>query len=183
MSDFGNIDYLRKGTHRQKKAYKALTNLGIMDTLAKYDARLAGTIPLDVDIPDSDLDILCKVTNEEFAEFATLLEVRYGYLPGFTLSHKQRYGHPVVICDFNYCDFPIQIYASPTPVEMQRAWMHMLAEAHLLARATAKEREAIRILKLEGTKTEPAFAQIFGLEGDPYEILYELGKRVGMQTD
>jgi len=29
-------------------------------------------------------------------------------------------------------------------------------------------------LKLAGSKTEPAFAQYFKLEGDPYEVLVQL---------
>jgi len=176
MSDFRNIAYLQQGTIRQRAAHETLTALGIMKTLVDYDARLAGTIPLDVDVLNSDLDILCQVDEARMAAFAALLRQEYGHLLGFALARKQRYGHPVVVCDFIFRDFPVQVYGSPTPVDAQRAWVHMLAEARLLAQGGAGVRNAVRALKLAGMKTEPAFAQVFGLSGDAYEALYELGK-------
>jgi hypothetical protein len=39
----------------------------------------------------------------------------------------------------------------------------------------------VRALKRAGIKTEPAFAQVFGLSGDAYEALYELGAVSGQQ--
>ena len=176
--DFRNIDYLREGTPTQRAAFGALTALGMMKTLAAYDARLPGTIPLDVDIPGSDLDILCHTPGPEMDAFAALLRREYGHLPDFALARKQRYGHPVVICDFTFREFPIQVYGSPTPVDRQRAWVHLLAEAHLLAGAGPEAKESVRALKRAGMKTEPAFAQVFGLSGDAYEALYELGMRL-----
>ena len=152
--------------------------LGVLEELAPYDARLAGTIPLDVDIAGSDLDIICQVAEDEREMFATLLRRAYGHLPGFTLARKQRYGRPILVVDFSFRDFPIQVYASPMPVDAQRAWVHLLAEAHLLANAGVGAKERVRALKLAGMKTEPAFAQVFGLTGDAYKTLYELGRRL-----
>ncbi len=177
MPDFRTIAYLQRGTLRQRAAYEALRALDVMATLAAYNPRLTGAIPLDVDIPGSDLDIICQVGAEQMDALAELLRQKYGHLPGFRLARKQRYDHAVVVCDFTCCEFPIQVYGSPTPVDAQRAWVHLLAEAHLLAQAKPEEKEAVRALKLAGVKTEPAFAQIFGLTGDPYEALYELGMR------
>ena len=176
MPDFRDIRYLQSGTARQRAAYETLTALGILETLAAYDARLAGTIPLDVDTPDSDLDILCQVQPAEMDAFARLLRDSYGQLPGFALARKQRYGRPIVVCDFTFCEFPIQVYGSPAPVDEQRAWVHLLAEAHLLAAAGPEARKAVRALKRAGMKTEPAFARVFGLTGDAYEALYEIGR-------
>jgi len=176
--DFRTIAYLQGGTPTQRAAYDILTRLGVLEALAPYDARLAGTIPLDVDIPGSDLDILCQVAPSEMDAFAALLGQTYGHLPGFALARKQRYGHAIIVCDFSFRGFPIQVYGSPTPVDAQRAWVHLLAEAHLLAQAKPEAREAVRALKLAGIKTEPAFAQVFGLAGDAYETLYQLGLAV-----
>ena len=176
--DFRTLDYLRTGTLRQRQAFAALTELGILETLAPFDPRLVGTIPLGVDIPTSDLDIICQVAEPD--AFATLLRQVYGAMPGFELARKRRYGHPIVLCEFTHRDFPIQVYGSPQPVERQRAWVHMLAEAHLLAGAGPEARDAIRALKLAGVKTEPAFARVFGLgsDEDAFDILYELGLAV-----
>ena len=183
MPDFRDIGYLKTGTPRQRQAFRTLTELGILARLKAFDARLAGTIPLDVDIPGSDLDILCQVARSEMDAFAALLGQTYGHLPGFSLTRKQRYGHPVILCDFSFGGFPIQVYGSPTPVDRQRAWVHLLTEAHLLAGAGPEAREAVRALKLAGMKTEPAFARVFGLAGDAYEALYELGKNLKPDID
>ncbi len=176
MPDFREIRYLAHGTPHQQRAYQALTRLGIMDALARYHARLTGTIPLDVAIPGSDLDIICQVTVAKMPTFAAQLQRAYGHLPDFELQRKMRYGHEVLVCDFTFEAFPVQVYASPVPVEAQRAWVHLLAEAHLLANAGVGAKEAIRALKLQGLKTEPAFVRYFGLgnEADAYEILYRL---------
>ena len=50
----------------------------------------------------------------------------------------------------------------------------MIAEARLLSLAGESAKQAIRALKKQGIKTEPAFARYFGLLGDPYETLYAL---------
>ena len=56
----------------------------------------------------------------------------------------------------------------------QYAYRHMIVEARLLKIGGPAARPAIRRLKREGRKTEPAFAHYFDLEGDPYETLLEL---------
>ena len=168
-----DMDDLREGTPRQRAAWRILQQLAILDVLAPFHARLAGTIPIDVDIPGSDLDIICGAT--DFEDLAQILKKHYGHLTDFELTLKKRYGQTVLLCEFLTDEFPIQVYASPTPVDQQRAWVHMLAEAALLAEGGEEAKEAVRSLKRLGVKTEPAFAQVFGLAGDPYETLYRLG--------
>lgn len=174
MPDWRDIQYLQDGTPRQRAAYHALQALDILAILAPFDARLVGTIPLDVDIPGSDLDIICQTF--DLTVFAALLQAEFGQYSGFKMARKQRYGRAVLVCDFVYREWPIQVYGSPTPVPEQRAWRHMLAEASLLAGAGPEAREAIRALKLAGLKTEPAFARYFNLSGDPYEILLTMAE-------
>jgi hypothetical protein len=173
IARLADIDTLRTGTPRQRAAWRALTSLGIMGILAPFDARLAGTIPIDVDIPGSDLDILCHARDLDALE--AVLTTHFATLPRFRCTRKVRYGHPILLCEFSHHDFPIQVYGSPTPVTRQRAWVHLVAEAYLLAQADDSAKAQVRSLKRAGVKTEPAFAQVFGLVGDPYEALYELG--------
>ena len=53
---YQDIAYLRAGNPRQQAAWAALDELGVMHHLAAYDPVLIGTIPIDIDVTDSDLD-------------------------------------------------------------------------------------------------------------------------------
>lgn len=52
----------------------------------------------------------------------------------------------------------------------------MIIEAEILAQLDNDFRQQIITMKTNGWKTEPAFAQVLGLEGDPYEALLMLEK-------
>jgi hypothetical protein len=47
----------------------------------------------------------------------------------------------------------------------------MLVEERLLRHGGEELRQQIHQRKLQGSKTEPAFATVFGLTGDPYQTL------------
>jgi len=175
------IERLKEGTPAQQAAWRVLTELGILDLLSPFDARLAGTIPIDVDIPGSDLDVICQA--DDLNALARVLATHYGHHTGFQMKRKVRYGHPVLVCEFAYNQLPIQVYGSPTPVAQQRAWVHMVAEAYLLSQSGPEAKAAVRALKSSGMKTEPAFAHVFGLQGEPYEVLYELGLSILHQME
>lgn len=149
-----------------------LKELGIFEHLASYDPVLAGTIPLDCDIPGSDLDIICCC--RDLDALTGLLRRLWGHMPGFRIARKMRDGEDSLVCDFETPSFPIQIFAQNRPTHQQNAVRHMLAEARLLAQGGETARQAIRKLKMQGLKTEPAFATYFGLPGDPYQALLEL---------
>ena len=52
----------------------------------------------------------------------------------------------------------------------------MVVEARLLRHGGPEVRHKIRQLKGQGLKTEPAFAAVFGLPGDPYQTLLALAE-------
>jgi hypothetical protein len=60
MIDFTTIDYLKEGNDRQKKAYEVLLKYKIFEKLSNYSPLLAGTVPIEIDIEGSDLDIICE---------------------------------------------------------------------------------------------------------------------------
>ena len=76
MINFLDISYLKSGNERQKKAYHVLTDNNILEKLAFYHPILVGTIPININIESSDLDIICEVyDNDEFIDqlMATLV--------------------------------------------------------------------------------------------------------------
>ncbi|MFQ5853604.1 MAG: DUF4269 domain-containing protein, partial [Candidatus Binatia bacterium] len=56
-----DISYLANGTERQREVYRVLNALRIFEILSDYTPILVGTIPLDIDVETSDLDIICEV--------------------------------------------------------------------------------------------------------------------------
>ncbi len=171
--DWFKIDYLQNGTTRQRAACTTLINLRTFDVLRDFSPVLVGTIPINIDIPDSDVDVICRVKSTE--PFISIVQTAYGQHKGFQIKQDLTNGLPIVVY-FETQDFPIEVYAEDCPVIQQRAYIHMVVAYRLLCLAGESARTAIRQLKRNGLKTEPAFARYFGLAGDPYERLLELAK-------
>lgn len=164
--------YLAAGTARQQAAYQALCSLRMWDLLAAYTPVLAGTIPLNIDIDSSDLDIICEVHDP--GAFARDVRRHFDTQPGFSLRQRQIDSLPTVIANFTAEGFPVEIFGQPRPVQQQNAYAHLTVEARLLRLGGEDARRAIQDLKRAGLKTEPAFACYFGLPGDPYQALLAL---------
>lgn len=165
-------DYLQHGNPRQQRAYTDLRDLKIMEVLRAYGPVLAGTVPIGIDVPGSDLDIICHVTN--FDEFARIVQAHYEARPGFLLHQRVMRKEPYILAQFQGSHFEIEIFGQDRSVVQQNAYRHMLVEYRLLQTYGNDFRNRIVALKQSGIKTEPAFAQELGLEGDPYEALLEL---------
>lgn len=176
-----DVASLNWGSDRQRDAYQALIELDIFSVLADFDPVLAGTYPLGLETATSDLDILCCV--EDLDRFAALVEAAYGYYDNFHVVRRVKNDLPTVICRFQFRDFPIEIFAQPKPSEEQNAYRHMMAEAALLRAGGEEARAAIRQLREDGVKTEPAFGDYFCLEGDPYEALLEISDMTAGEVD
>lgn len=171
--------YLCSGTPRQQQAYATLQNLGIWHTLATFDPVLAGTIPLDIDIASSDLDILCAVAPAEIMSFTEVLQAQYAHLPEFALTQKPINNSLAVVCRFRFLEFEVEIFGQDCPTERQDAFRHMVVEYYVLQAGGEMWRAAVRRLKEQGLKTEPAFAVLLHLPGNSYEALLSLeGKSV-----
>jgi hypothetical protein len=174
QKDWRDLTYLLRGTATQQAAYQALEALRVFPLLRAFDPVLAGTIPLDVDIPGSDLDIVCYV--EDGDAFAQCLHNAFGHCVGFALQRDLLNGLPTVIAQFTCQGFPVEIFGQPLPVTAQPAFRHLLVEARLLQHGGEEVRREIRHLKRQGLKTEPAFAAVFALAGDPYDTLLGLAE-------
>lgn len=170
--NFLKLDYLVQGNDRQQRAYRVMQELQVMQRLAEYQPVLAGTIPLNIDIPASDLDIICEVYDAEV--FALVLDRHFGTCDKYSRSGRVVAGVPRLVANFSYGGFWFEIFGQPLPVTKQNAYRHMIIEHRLLEIAGAQALQAIRQLKTKGLKTEPAFAEYFGLAGDPYQTLLDM---------
>jgi hypothetical protein len=169
-----DIESLAKGTPRQREAYDTLKNLKLFEQLREESPVLAGTIPLDLDVEGSDLDIICSAENLE--AFGEKLKQSFAQEAGFSLEFKLIRNRPTVLARFRAGNFPVEIFAQDASVFTQPAVLHMLIEARLLTFAPKEAKEKIRELKRGGMKTEPAFAACFEIEGNPYDELLKISR-------
>lgn len=167
-----DIAHLNRGSDRQRDAYQAMIELDIFCVLGDYDPVLAGTLPLGIETPESDLEVICEAADLD--RFDALVEAAYGDLDDFQQRRGEEDGLPSSISNFRYRRFPVQIFAQPRPVSQQRAYRHMVAEGRLLREGGEEATGAIRQLRLDGLQTETAFGEYFCLEGDPNTVLAEM---------
>ena len=138
--------------------YAVVGELRILEILAEFKPVLVGTMPLGIDLPASDLDIVCEVGALE--RFAEVVRDAYGRYSGFELLRQPLSGCPAIVASFSSQGFSVEIVGQAIPIEKQSADRHMVVEERLLSLAGPAAREAIRALKRAGLKTEPAFAQL-----------------------
>lgn len=161
----------------QRHAFHVIQQLDIFNGFAGYTPLLCGTIPLAIDVEGSDLDIIMEVHN--FERYNDEVHSRYGKLNGFTLNELTVQEIPTVLCNFTFENMDFELFAQPIPVVKQNAYRHMIIEHHLLV-THPHIRDEIIHLKKQGLKTEPAFAKVLGLAGDPYEELLKIGNRLDL---
>lgn len=174
---FKDLAYLQTGSEIQRCAFKAIMDLGIMETMSHYQPVLCGTIPIGINVADSDLDIIMQV--EDFPKFHSEVVSHYGSYAGFQIKEKIIRNTPTIKANFDNGGFNFELFGQPQAVENQNAYRHMLVEHQLLLQYPHIQSEIIR-LKEQGIKTEPAFAQVLGIEGDPYDQLLVLGREMGV---
>jgi hypothetical protein len=176
MPNWHDPIYLLAGTARQRQAFATLQALGVATVLCGFDPVLAGTVPLDVDLPASDLDIICEVPPARQPEFARQLRAHYGQLPGFWLGLAQMAEPPATVARFEYAGTLIEVFGQALPTRQQNAYRHLAVEHAVLTLGGEPWRQAVRALKQQGLKTEPAFATLLRLPGDPYAALLALAE-------
>lgn len=169
MIDFTTIDYLKNGNSRQIQAYKILTQHHILSDIAEFEPILAGTIPIAIDIESSDLDIICYWKNK--TKFIEKLHVAFGSKNNYTIQETVIDNRESIIASFRIDFFEFEIFGQNIPTQQQNAYLHMLIEHEILQSKDENFRSKIIQLKQKGYKTEPAFAFLLGLSGDPYAEL------------
>jgi hypothetical protein len=162
-----------------RRSYEeALAACGVLEVLAPFDPHIAGTPPLGLDVPGSDIDVLCFAPDAR--SFTETVWHAFSAAPAF--AARQWIDPPrSVVASFEAAGWRIELYGEAIPVEQQRGWRHFAVERRLLTLGGDGLRAAVRTLRQRGMKTEPAFTAALGLSGDPYLALLELGAQ-GDQT-
>lgn len=173
------MTHLSTGNQRQQDACRVLQDSRLLAMLAPYFAYPAGTVPIDVDLPDSDLDVLCYVDDLDAFQVAMRSQLEVITLNG---KIQWRYGDvdsdqkAYVTCELKLGSWPVEIFAQSVPINQQNAYLHMQVEWSLLQLWGEAGHREIRRLKQTGLKTEPAFAHVLGLEGNPYIAMRDLAE-------
>ena len=167
--DFLNINYLKTGSEKQQKAYNLLIELEIFENLQAYQPIITGTIPIGIDLPGSDLDVICQCYNHK--EFEETIAGVYSNEIDFKIKTRFWNGQMSTIASFEARGFYIEIFGQNVPTQMQDAYKHMVIEYKILNKLGPEFKSAVVGLKKKGMKTEPAFAKLLDLKGDPYEAL------------
>ena len=173
--DFTNIEYLKRGNNQQKLAYFEIVKLGIFEKLKNYNPLLTGTIPIEIDLPESDLDIICECENHK--EFSKLLIKNFGDKMDFKINVTELNGIKSTVVEFKTDNYTFEIFGQNVPTEKQNAYRHMIVEHWILEQKGTEFKNEIKILKSKGIKTEPAFAKALGLNGNPYNEILNLEKK------
>lgn len=171
MIDFTNIEYLKNGNSRQIEAYKSLTKNKVLETLSEFDPILAGTIPINIDIANSDLDIICYWQNK--TEFITKINSAFENKTNFKIWEANIDERESVIANFKIEEFEIEIFGQNVPTQNQNGYKHMIIEHKILQSKDENFRLEIIKLKQNGYKTEPAFGKLLGLKNNPYKELLD----------
>lgn len=158
------------GQHRPSFT-EALRLSRTLAILAEFDARVAGTLPLGVATPNSDIDVLCHVDDPD--RFVATLWQEFAEYPEFALRQWRRNDRPV-IASFCAYGWPIEVFGQAVPVDNQTAWHHFSVEKRLLALGGERFRDAVIARRKSGAKTEAAFAAVLGLAGDPYQAILDI---------
>lgn len=169
---FDTIDYLQNGNERQQSAFKVLQSAQILEKLQTFTPLLVGTVPINIDIPGSDLDIICD--RSLASGYKEHLITHFSTYPAFEIYDTVIRGESVTMAKFRLADWDIEIYGQDLPSHQQNGYRHMCIEHQLLLAYGEDFRQKIIKLKLEGFKTEPAFALALNLKGDPYLELLKL---------
>lgn len=149
----------------------ALAQSGALQSLKAFDPHVVGTLPLDIAVDGSDIDIACHALDP--VAFTVAVWTAFASFERFKIHQWVGSERPVV-ASMSVLGWDIEIFGSRLPVRQQTAWRHFDIERRLLNWGGPQLRRAVMRLRLSGLKTEPAFAAVLELTGDPYDALLSM---------
>ncbi|AXF57119.1 DUF4269 domain-containing protein [Salicibibacter kimchii] len=78
------FERMGKGNDKQQDAYAAIKELDILNKLSPYNPVLCGTVPIGIDVMDSDLDIIMEVQGLKY--FEEMLQFLYKDKDNFSIK-------------------------------------------------------------------------------------------------
>jgi predicted metalloenzyme YecM len=157
------------------KVYSALNSSLILKKLKSFSPLVAGTFPLGIHTDNSDIDILITVSDFELTK--KVIVENFKSLTNFNLRETLIEGMKTLIASFSFLDIRFEIFGQQTSSVKQTGYLHFLIEERLLKIGGAQFAQKIRDARKQGLKTEPAFAKVLGLTGDPYQELLNLQRK------
>lgn len=152
-----------------------LDRFGILAKLRNFSPEFVGSIPIQVDLPRSDIDIVCTIgpglmdALESFSRFSE-----------FKLSERDLGGVPSIVCRFLLNNEKVEIVSQPIQSRKQISFLHLEVEKEILR--TREDAFRLKVIeeKKKGKSTEEAFAGLLELQGDPYSSLIDYGREIGV---
>ncbi len=178
--DLYSIEYLKDGSERQRRAYAVLKELGLIEKISLWTGgeiemglhlTLAGSVPIDVAVENSDLDII--VCAPDLKVMGEIFRRELGSFHGFRQERGIVLGVATLMTHFEFGGEVFEIFTQNVPIPRQNAVVHMLVEERLLLLGGDGFRDRVMALRRAGVKTEPAFGEVLGLE-EPYRDLLAL---------
>lgn len=149
----------------------AISNLNLLEHLKSFDPVVIGTPPLGIAIENSDIDIACYA--KDLISYKAYIEVTLGQYDQFMIKQYDLDGEPTILTSFFAQGWEFEIFCQSIPTKDQWGVRHFYVEQKLLSQDLTLANKVIQ-LKRQGIKTEPAFAQILGLKGNPYIAILNL---------
>jgi hypothetical protein len=143
MIDFLDITYLKFGNKKQQKVYQVLVNNKIMEKLSTYTPIFVGTIPVNIDIETSDIDIICHVRDKN--QFIETLFSYFQNMKRFKVTINTTFNS--IKANFYIEDFEFEIFGQELESFQQNAYQHMIIEHRVLIEKGEKFRQEIIKLK------------------------------------
>ncbi|WP_219836947.1 DUF4269 domain-containing protein [Paenibacillus sp. R14(2021)] len=168
LNQWTDLNYLLKGNATQAEVYQLLQEHKILDLLGEYNPILVGTVPIEINVIGSDLDIICEV--QDFIKFELIAREKFSTYLGFSVTKEMER----ITINFTIKDWPIEVFGQGMDTTEQNGFKHMIIEYRMLELYGHNFKKQIIKLKQTGLKTEPAFTKLLNLKGDPYLKLLEL---------
>lgn len=153
-----------------------VSELRLLEMFKDNEPFIAGTPPLAIDLPNSDLDFL--VTFADPNEFKLMCQQGFALLPEFEITVGEINDMQYSLCRFTYRGIPVEIFCASLSTFRQSGFLHFNAEEKLLKYGPPSWQQEVLNLKEMGYKTEPAFARLLqNDEIDAYQLILDIQRK------